>query len=419
MFEPPVLQLSASAASASGSASAAASASASGSAGSARGGSSHGSSASGGRSLQSEQRELHRIIETRLLDEELTDRVEDLIKFVMPTSASEQRYSDALAFIENIIKKAIGAEVYAHGSYALKTYLPDADLDVSAFFSKALNTSWVQRVVNALCQEANVAATDPRFAVRSVTFVNADTRVVKCQIGRISIDISGNQVGALATLGLFEEIDRLVGRDHLFKRTVLLVKTWAENEARIVGSHHGYLSSYCLRTLVLYIFNAYHTRIQTVRELPCALCPLRLSTLLPLCVSLAAAARVVLPAELPRALQLGRARAGPLWAHQAQRECRLPVRVSTADLTLLLVAGSSQVRGCGQGSLCVAAGRRASGHAAAVPGLQHLCAQPQALANRHVSSALCLLHSLVRSAAVCLLRVAMATCACCTASTSM
>lgn len=324
MFEPPVLQLSASATSASGSASAAASASASASAGSARGGSSHGSS--GGRSLQSEQRELHRIIETRLLDEELTDRVEDLIKFVMPTSASEQRYSDALAFIENIIKKAIGAEVYAHGSYALKTYLPDADLDVSAFFSKALNTSWVQRVVNALCQEANVAATDPRFAVRSVTFVNADTRVVKCQIGRISIDISGNQVGALATLGLFEEIDRLVGRDHLFKRTVLLVKTWAENEARIVGSHHGYLSSYCLRTLVLYIFNAYHTRIQTVScHFAIALATSRISsTDVPLCMLLAAAARAVLPAELPRALQLGRARAGPLWAHQAQRAC-LPI----------------------------------------------------------------------------------------------
>lgn len=74
-----------------------------------------------------------------------------------------------------------GAEVYAYGSYALKTYLPDADLDVSAFFSKSMSQTWCQRIVGALCQEAN-SQTDISFAVRSVSFINADVRVVKAQV---------------------------------------------------------------------------------------------------------------------------------------------------------------------------------------------------------------------------------------------
>jgi tRNA nucleotidyltransferase (CCA-adding enzyme) len=41
-----------------------------------------------------------------------------------------------LNYISNIIKRAASAQVFAHGSFALKTYLPDADLDVSAFFSR-------------------------------------------------------------------------------------------------------------------------------------------------------------------------------------------------------------------------------------------------------------------------------------------
>lgn len=77
------------------------------------------------------------------------------------------------------------------------------------------------------------------------------------------VDITGGQVGAMSTLAFFEEIDRLVGRNHLFKRTLLLCKAWAKNEAGILESGNGYMSSYCLRAIVAYIFNAFHEQIST------------------------------------------------------------------------------------------------------------------------------------------------------------
>lgn len=58
------------------------------------------------------------------------------------------------------------------------------------------------------------------------------------------------------------QVDRLVGRGHLFKRSIILVKAWCYYEARILGAHRGLFSSYALETLVLYVFNVHHKRLQ-------------------------------------------------------------------------------------------------------------------------------------------------------------
>ena len=244
------------------------------------------------------------------LDSELHARMTDLILFIQPSIASEQRYSAVFQFVDSLIRRTIGAEVFCHGSFALKTYLPDADLDVSAFFSKSNDDSWIHRLMAALCQEAAGGTAGPPalgalaagkekerdrgrdrdrererdkererdrekeaatalstskglFQVKSVTYVSAETAVVKAQVGHVSVDISGNQTGALSTLALFEEVDQLVGREHLFKRTILLATTWFKNEMMASGSHAGFLSSYCIRTFVLFIFNRYHADILT------------------------------------------------------------------------------------------------------------------------------------------------------------
>ena len=134
--------------------------------------------------------------------------------------------------------------------------------------------------------------------------MNAEVRIIKCTIGGVSVDITGNQVNALATLLLFEQFDRVVGKNHLFKKTILLamvscgwadgdmrrnmneslflysfvsfesffccdgflvkLKAWAANEVQILGSLKGFLTSYCLRTMLLYFFNAYYQELHTV-----------------------------------------------------------------------------------------------------------------------------------------------------------
>ena len=60
----------------------------------------------------------------------------------------------------------------------------------------------------------------------------------------------------------FRQVDRLIGRDHLFKRSIILVKGWCFYESRILGAHHGLLSTYALEVLVLYVFHVFNQSLR-------------------------------------------------------------------------------------------------------------------------------------------------------------
>ncbi len=116
------------------------------------------------------------------------------------------------------------------------------------------------------------------------------------------VDISFDTLGGLCTVAFLESIDRHIGKQHLFKRSVILVcipaaawiwipmfvsvslksptvrclrgalrsysmllqvKAWCYYESRLLGAHHGLLSTYALETMVLYIFNMYHHELQS------------------------------------------------------------------------------------------------------------------------------------------------------------
>jgi len=70
----------------------------------------------------------------------------------------------------------------------------------------------------------------------------------------------GNLLELIGRL-LYFQVDRKIGKDHLFKRSIILVKAWCYYESRILGAHHGLISTYALETLVLYIFHLFHASL--------------------------------------------------------------------------------------------------------------------------------------------------------------
>lgn len=72
--------------------------------------------------------------------------------------------------------------------------------------------------------------------------------------------ISFNQLGGLCNLCFLEEADNLINQNHLFKRSIILIKAWCFYESRILGVHYGLISTYALEILVLYIFHVYDNR---------------------------------------------------------------------------------------------------------------------------------------------------------------
>ena len=53
--------------------------------------------------------------------------------------------------------------------------------------------------------------------------MSLQVRLLKCLVDNIVVDISFNQLGGLCTLTFLEEMDRVIGPDHLFKKSIILV----------------------------------------------------------------------------------------------------------------------------------------------------------------------------------------------------
>ena len=60
---------------------------------------------------------------------------------------------------------------------------------------------------------------------------------------------------------MYFQVDQLFGRDHLFKRSIILIKAWCYYESRILGANMGLFSTYALSILVLYIINLFHSSL--------------------------------------------------------------------------------------------------------------------------------------------------------------
>ncbi|KAI3993649.1 hypothetical protein MKX01_002662 [Papaver californicum] len=187
------------------------------------------------------------------------ETTEEIIYKIQPTVVSEHRRQIVIQFVQNLIRTYLGCEVCPFGSVPLKTYLPDGDIDLTALS--------IQNVEDALANDVRIVLeTEERnqsseFEVKDVQYIHAEVKLVKCLVQNIIVDISFNQIGGLSTLCFLEQVDRKIGKDHLFKRSIILIKAWCYYESRILGAHHGLISTYALETLVLYIFHLFHSSL--------------------------------------------------------------------------------------------------------------------------------------------------------------
>ncbi|KAK9069073.1 hypothetical protein SSX86_013189 [Deinandra increscens subsp. villosa] len=195
-------------------------------------------------------------VETWVLAE---DPAREVLYCVHPTLDSEDKRKDVIEYVQKLIRCNLQLEVFPYGSVPLKTYLPDGDIDLTVLSTPNLDDLLPSEVLCVLqAEEKNGNA---EFEVKETQFIDAEVKLVKCLVQDIVIDISFNQLGGLCTLCFLEQVDRLAGKDHLFKRSVILIKAWCYYESRILGAHHGLISTYALETLVLYIFHVFHASL--------------------------------------------------------------------------------------------------------------------------------------------------------------
>ncbi|CAH9092990.1 unnamed protein product [Cuscuta epithymum] len=180
-----------------------------------------------------------------------------LIARIQPNKPSEERRNAVADYVQRLIAKCFPCQVFTFGSVPLKTYLPDGDIDLTAFSdNQSLKDTWAHQVRDTLEKEEKNE--NAEFRVKEVQYIQAEVKLIKCLVENIVVDISFNQLGGLCTLCFLEEVDHLISQNHLFKRSIILIKAWCYYESRILGAHHGLISTYALETLVLYIFHVFN-----------------------------------------------------------------------------------------------------------------------------------------------------------------
>ncbi|MQL98057.1 hypothetical protein Taro_030762 [Colocasia esculenta] len=196
---------------------------------------------------------------------------EKIIRQIQPTGTADRRRREVVEYVRGLIKAVADAEasqtpwlpwtflIFPFGSVPLKTYLPDGDIDLTAMETPRSEDTLARDVLAVL--QAEEQNGNSEFEVKDVQYIHAEVRLVKCLVDNIVVDISFQQIGGLCTLCFLEKVDRMIGKNHLFKRSIILIKAWCYYESRILGAHHGLISTYALETLVLYIFHVFHSSL--------------------------------------------------------------------------------------------------------------------------------------------------------------
>ncbi|ESW09614.1 hypothetical protein PHAVU_009G141900 [Phaseolus vulgaris] len=164
------------------------------------------------------------------MDEELwnmiEERAQEILWTIEPNLLSEENRKDVIHYVRKLIGDYYGAHVLPFGSVPLKTYLPDGDIDLTALSPADAEDDLALTVCSILERED-----DPEYQIKDIQHIPA-------------------------------QVDQLVGKNHLFKRSIVLIKAWCYYESRILGAHHGLLSTYAIEILVLYIVNRFHSSLR-------------------------------------------------------------------------------------------------------------------------------------------------------------
>ncbi|KAK9682685.1 hypothetical protein RND81_10G089100 [Saponaria officinalis] len=186
------------------------------------------------------------------------ETIKQILSVIQPTMDSENRRKEIIEFLQQLIGGALGIKVFVCGSVPLKTYLPHGDVDLTAVSNFGSSQELAADICGLLEYEKQNGAALP---VRDVFSVPAQVRVVKCTVGNIAVDISFNQTAGLCALYFLDQVDQFVGKDHLFKLSIILIKAWCYYESRLLGSFYGLISTYGLEIMVLHVINLFHSSL--------------------------------------------------------------------------------------------------------------------------------------------------------------
>ena len=220
--------------------------------------------------------------------------VDFILDFIGPTPETENERNINLSIVKGIIINIFNKNlpdfttyIWPYGSFPIKSYLKNADIDITIFFESKLEKKvlidlpldLINRAILLIKEEFERYNKESSFELFSdIKIIKADIRLLKCKIGSISLDISVNNFSGLYKIvlinyienqfksqfnkkNLFSDSSYSDNKINIFRRTLLLIKGWCSYEGNLMGSNIGLMASYTLEILVIYVFNMHYENI--------------------------------------------------------------------------------------------------------------------------------------------------------------
>jgi hypothetical protein len=173
--------------------------------------------------------------------ETLCQQMSVLEDALIPNEKTLENRFQVFLYVRDLISRTLGVPLFPIGSTISHTFLKDSDMNCTAFVSaKAplVDDTWYVKVNEALClsafQQQSNSSDSPvanNIVVSNVSFVNREMKMIRSIINGITVDITMNQYQSLFMETVIERVDNFIGRDHLFKRSLLLIKAWFQYES--------------------------------------------------------------------------------------------------------------------------------------------------------------------------------------------
>lgn len=234
------------------------------------------------------------------------EAVDSILSLLKPYDAQFLYRSSARAFLGRAVRHSLNAKLFESGLHALHAFLPDDPIRLTVLLWRGNSTNWLANLSDKLrVLEQPVGAgrqggpagisgvasfEDDNFndtnnfdidnepkptGEHMITNINPSTNNghsrMLCTIDTVPVEIMPNARSDLCFLALVEEIAQLVGKNDLFKNSLLLIRGWwtYESSGYVSVSTKSFLSDSVLCVLVCSIFNQYHAVINQPLQALC------------------------------------------------------------------------------------------------------------------------------------------------------
>ena len=220
--------------------------------------------------------------------------VDLILELIAPNIEREKERNESFSIIKEIIINKFYYKlpdyfiyILPYGSFPAKTYLKNADIDITIFFELKSSKKIIIDIPGDFINRAFYLIKDTLEKYNKdnscelfsdIKIIAADVRLLKFKIGSVSVDISVNNFSGMYKILFIDFIERQLGNQfnknnlffdnsyssnkiNIFRRTLLLIKAWCFYEGNLMGSNIGLMANYTLEILVIYIFNMHYEYI--------------------------------------------------------------------------------------------------------------------------------------------------------------